>query len=188
MHDPSDEQLMLAYADGHSSAFEQLYERHGAPLYRFILRQVGDPATANDLYQGSWEKIIKARRSYRHTAPFRAWIYRIARNHLADHFRRLPPIADSEIDQLTDRGDGPEHLLALSQDAAALKQAIALLPAAQKEALLLKLEGGLDLQSIASITGVNTETAKSRLRYALAKLQPLMRDRENTTGHWHESV
>jgi len=75
-------------------AFEVLYERHRGPLYRYILRLVGNPATANDLYQGSWEKIIKARGRYKDSAPFKAWMYRIAHNHVMDHFRREQPRRD----------------------------------------------------------------------------------------------
>ena len=50
-------------------AFEHLYNRHRGPLYRYIQRQVNEAATANDLFQGSWEKIIKASGSYKPTAP-----------------------------------------------------------------------------------------------------------------------
>ena len=47
----------------------------------------------------------------------------------------------------------------------------AALPSAQREAFLLQQEGGLSLAEIAAVTGVGTETVKSRLRYALAKLR-----------------
>ena len=65
MQEMSDEKLMQRYAKGDAKAFDQLYARHRAPLYRYFIRQVGNPATANDLYQGAWEKIIKARGKYR---------------------------------------------------------------------------------------------------------------------------
>ena len=74
MRERSDEDLMEAWAAGSMQAFEALYARYRGPLYRYILRQAGDDATANDLYQGSWEKIIRARKSYRPQAPFRAWM------------------------------------------------------------------------------------------------------------------
>ena len=56
------------------------------------------------------------------------------------------------------------------------------LPLEQREALLLKLESGLDLKSIAAITGVNPETAKSRLRYALGKLKSSLAATDEETG------
>jgi len=181
----SDEQLMLEYAAGSVTAFETLYARYRGPLYRFILRRVKVPATANDVYQGSWEKIIKARRTYRQEVPFKAWMYRIARNHVVDHFRRSPPQADGDAFELADTAARPDQWLEKVEAAASLERAIAHLPDEQQEALLLKLEGGLDLREIADVTGVSTETAKSRLRYALAKLRPMLQDPGKPVGIIH---
>lgn len=171
MQDRSDEELMTAYARGDTGAFERLYRRHRGPLYRYILKQVGDAATANDLYQGSWEKIIRARKRYRASSPFRAWMYRVARNHVIDHFRRVRPTAELRPEAIEAPNPGPDEGLAEWQQAQRLGAAIEALPAEQKEALLLRLEGGLDLHSIARVTGVGPETAKSRLRYAVARLK-----------------
>ena len=171
MPERSDEELMTAYAGGEIAAFEALYQRYRGPLYRFVLRQVGDPATANDLYQGSWEKIIAARGRYRERAPFRAWIYRITRNHVTDYFRRSRPTLELQPERLESPDPGPEAALSASWNSERLEAALDGLPGEQKEARLLKLEAGLGLQEIAEVVGVNPETAKSRLRYAVAKLK-----------------
>jgi RNA polymerase sigma factor (sigma-70 family) len=167
----SDEALMLAYAGGDMKAFDSLYARHREQLYGYILRFCADAALANDLYQGSWEKIIKARKRYRSSAPFKAWMYRIARNHVVDHFRRQKPVSAQEPDTLADTASMPDQQLSEQQQKARLQQAIDQLPEEQKEVVLLKLEAGLDLATIAEITGVNVDTAKSRLRYAVRKLK-----------------
>ncbi|HKX56938.1 MAG TPA: sigma-70 family RNA polymerase sigma factor, partial [Xanthomonadales bacterium] len=97
----SHEQLMLACAAGDTGAFDRLYEHYRAPLYRFILCQVKDPVSSNDLYQQSWEKVIKGRHTYRRKSPFPAWLFRIARNTVIDHFRRQQPgLADDLADFL----------------------------------------------------------------------------------------
>ena len=171
MAEQTDEQLMLQYAAGEMAAFEVLYERYRTQLYRFILRQVGDPATANDLYQGCWEKIVKARKSYKKAAPFRAWMFRIARNHVVDHFRSKPSAALTDSSEFTDPSRGPEEAASNQQNESDLATAILSLPVEQREVMMLKLESGFDLKTIASLTGVNMETAKSRLRYAVAKLK-----------------
>jgi len=176
MRDRSDEELMQAYAKGEMEAFDALYARHRGPLYRYILRQVGDPVTANDLYQGSWEKIIKARARYRPQAPFKAWMYRIAHNHVADHFRRSRPGSELDVEAQATDNPGPEQTLMGEQDASRLAAAVRGLPAEQREVLLLRLEAGLDLEAIAAITGVKRETAKSRLRYAIGKLKGVLGD------------
>lgn len=174
MRELSDEDLMMEWAAGKMEAFELLYARHRTPLYRYVLRQAGDEATANDLYQGSWEKIIRARKTYRPQAPFRAWMYRVAHNHVMDHFRRRRPETGLETGLLESGTAGPEEELRLDKRESDLRDAVARLPEKQKDAILLKLDAGLDLQSIADVLGVNRETAKSRLRYAVARLKHLL--------------
>jgi len=174
MREHTDEALMKAYAEGNMEAFELLYNRHRGPLYRYVLRLVGDATTANDLYQGSWEKIIKARESYKTTAPFRAWMYRIAHNHVMDFFRRHRPALELPSGEIPATGSGPEEQFVRDSRDVQLLEAIARLPVEQKEVILLKLESGLGLQAIADITGVNSETAKSRLRYAVKKLKEVL--------------
>jgi RNA polymerase sigma-70 factor (ECF subfamily) len=183
MEDRSDEALMQAYAGGDLAAFERLYARHRGPLYRYILRQVGDAGIANDLYQGSWEKIIRARDHYTARAPFKAWMFRIAHNHVVDHFRRLRPAADlPQTDGIASDGPGPEGSLLGEETAARLAAAVQNLPAEQREVVLLRLEGGFDLDTIAGLTGVNPETAKSRLRYAVVKLRAALGSLEDGAG------
>ena len=167
---------MAAYAGGDMQAFELLYQRHRGALYRYLLRLVGDAPTANDLYQGSWERVIRSRRRYRPSAPFRAWMYRIAHNQAMDHFRRSRPVSGQSPDELEAGDPGPDAVLQDEERAARLSNALESLPAEQREALLLKLEAGLGLTAIAEVTGVNPETAKSRLRYGVAKLRRLLRD------------
>jgi len=179
MRERSDEALMKAFAGGNMQAFELLYERHRSGLYRYILRKTGDAATANDLFQGAWEKIIRARKQYSPNAPFRAWLYRIAFNHLMDFFRRVRPAAEIPQERLASTEPGPDEQAASDTRAHQLREAIGRLPEEQKDALLLKLEAGLDLGEIATVTGVNRETAKSRLRYATGKLKKMLE--EHTT-------
>ena len=174
MREWSDEDLMNEWAAGSMQAFELLYARYRGPLYRYILRQCRDEVTANDLYQGSWEKIIRARKSYRPQAPFRAWMYRIAHNHVIDHFRRSKPHVELEPERVESGDQGPEEVISQEVRDKKLREALDSLPDKQRDAILLKLDAGLDLQSIADVTGVNRETAKSRLRYAVARLKHLM--------------
>ena len=171
MRELSDEKLMQQYAKGDAKAFDQLYARHRAPLYRYFNRQINDAATVNDLYQGAWEKIIKARSKYRSNAPFKAWMYRIAHNHLVDYYRSLQPTGSVEADALPDDRPDPSQGLIEGEQTELLRAGITALPAEQRNTLLLKLETGLKMEEIASVTGVSRETVKSRLRYAVNKLK-----------------
>ncbi len=174
MQSASDERLMQEYANGHPEAFEELYARYRKTLYAYFRRQVSDAATANDLYQGAWEKIIAGRGRYRPDAPFRAWIFRIAHNHLMDHFRRLRPTAPLEESGFMDTAPGPETQLDEAAQKTALRRAILELPSEQRDALLLRLEGEFSLQTIAELCEVGHETIKSRLRYATKHLKKVL--------------
>jgi RNA polymerase sigma-70 factor, ECF subfamily len=177
----SDEELMNRYRDGDASSFEILYERHKGPLYRYFLRQSGIAALAEELYQDVWVKVIQSRERYEVRAKFTTYLYHLAHNRLIDHYRRqatgLPLSYDDDPDNpQVEQVAGaeihePENELDRRRQAQRLLKLLDGLPEAQREAFLLREEGGLSLLDIAEITGVTAETAKSRLRYALAKLR-----------------
>lgn len=174
--DTSDEALMLAYAAGRAGAFEQLYARHRTRLYRFLLRQLRDGALADDLFQDIWQRVIAARAGWTPDATFSSWLYRIAHNRLADHWRALQhrPPAPGNADERTARipdPDTPERMLSEFEQRRGLQLALDELPHEQREAVLLRLEQELTLEEIGAITGVGRETVKSRLRYAMDKLR-----------------
>jgi len=171
MRELSDEKLMERYANGDAGAFDELYARHRGPLYRYFIRQVNDRASANDLYQGAWEKIIRSRDRYRSSSRFTVWMYTIARNHLVDHYRGMRPAAQVEMDELSDQNPGPIEGLIDCEQNERLLAGISALPEEQRTALLLKLETGLKMEEIAKVTGTSIETVKSRLRYAVGKLK-----------------
>lgn len=83
-----DAQLMARYASGDVAAFEILYGRHKGPLYRYFLRQCGDPEAAAELFQEVWVRIIKARERYAPKARFTTYLYQIGHNCLVDHYRK----------------------------------------------------------------------------------------------------
>src|SRR5947208_10274626 len=83
-----DEQLMLAYRGGNAAAFETLYLRHRGRLFRFVLRSVKSRATAEELFQEIWMRVIEARERYAPQARFTTWLYTIAHHRMVDHWRR----------------------------------------------------------------------------------------------------
>ena len=172
---------MLAYAAGDAAAFDALYARHKGGVYRYLLRQCRGSAIAEELFQDVWMNLIRARETYAPAAKFTTWLYRLAHNRLVDHYRASGHLtlvsADDEAHQETvaalpgARGDDPELRAENRELGERLRAAVTALPPAQREAFLLHQEAGLSLAEIAELTGVGTETAKSRLRYAVAKLR-----------------
>src|SRR6267143_1305288 len=172
-----DEQLMLAYRDGNAGAFETLYLRHRGRLFRFVLRSVKSRATAEELFQEIWMRVIEARERYVPQARFTTWLYTIAHHRMADHWRR-GGLSLVELDDQDPPGDAPDpaRQVEAREALARFAQALEALPAAQREAFLLHEEADLSFFNDAAATGCNPEAAKSRLRYAVAKLKAAVED------------
>jgi RNA polymerase sigma factor (sigma-70 family) len=168
---------MLAYRDGNAGAFETLYTRHRGRLYRFVLRSVKTRGTAEELFQEVWIRVIEARSRYTPQAKFTTWLYTIAHNLLTDHWRRKG-LTLVELDEDTQAAapDDPARSMEARQALSRFATALEALPPLQRQAFLLHEEGGLSIAEIAAATGSNEEAAKSRLRYATAKLKSVIDD------------
>ncbi|HET7267736.1 MAG TPA: RNA polymerase sigma factor [Oleiagrimonas sp.] len=181
MEAATDAELMQAYARGDMDAFDALYARHRGSLYRFLLGTTRDRAIAEELFQETWQRVVRARHAYRPEAAFRTWLWRIARNLVIDHARRRKPVVTGEPAALAIAGAAapaalePLRVLAASEDWSQLVGALEELSEAQRIAFLLRMEEGLSIQEIADVTGVGRETAKSRLRYAMKHLRQRVR-------------
>ena len=180
MHDViSDENLMLQYKDGDAQAFETLYARYRQPLFRYLQHQCGNAAIAEELFQDIWLNLIRTRERYQVSASFKTFIYHLAHNRLIDHYRKQKHGVPASYDEheailnmeINANPISAERQVQGQQQVALLLNAIAELPEAQREAFLLKENTGLSVEQIAEVTGVNAETAKSRIRYAINKLR-----------------
>ncbi len=184
---------MLRFAGGDLAAFDLLYARHEMAVWRFVFRSVQVQAVADDLLQDVWFAVARNARRYEAKAKFRTWLFTLAHHRLVDHWRTLKNHVsldasggDEDDDSGTpgrladtlaaDSGFGPVRQLQSREQGAALIAAVEQLPPEQREAFLLQAEGDLSVQDIAQVTGVNFETAKSRLRYAKASLRQLLQE------------
>jgi RNA polymerase sigma-70 factor (ECF subfamily) len=177
--DDEDAQLMLAYARGEMRAFETLYSRHRAALYRYLTRQARDGEVANDLFQEVWSRVIVNRARYEPRAKFRTFLFTLAHNCFIDHCRRSKArpggmgVEEADAADLLPANEScqPDAALARDEASSRYRAALATLPAEQRDVYLLHEESDLSLEEIARVTGVGAETAKSRLRYAVNKLK-----------------
>ena len=182
--DGSDESLMLAYGLGDPLAFDRLYARHRGPVFRYLLRHLGERAVAEELHQEVWLRVVRGRSTYEPAAKFTTWLYTVARSRLVDHWRasrhaRLLSLDDDDsatsLEPVSDPDhtghDDPLEAAVRTQAGMRLQDALAALPPAQRDAFLLHIEAGLAIAEIAALAHVGEETVKSRLRYAYARLR-----------------
>jgi RNA polymerase sigma-70 factor (ECF subfamily) len=181
-----DAALMVRYRDGDARAFETLYGRHKAPLYRYLQRTCRNKETANDLFQEVWGKVIASRDRYEVRAQFTTFLYRIAHNCVIDHFRRAGRRYEGTVGDVNEMVEAlpaadqqqPEVAVSEVQLRADFRRALDALPAEQRDVFVLYEETGLSLEEIGKVTGVAMETAKSRLRYAVSKLRAALKQHQ----------
>lgn len=193
MNPDSDASLMRAFASGDADAFRRLYDRHERSTWRFIRHRLGRPheAAADDVMQETWISVARAAPRYVPSARFTTWLFAIARGRAIDYLRAQAhaslsldaPVDGSGseeddpswADQLpADRTNEPPVRVESRQQAEAFFGALTQLPPLQREAFILHVEGDMSVEEIAQITGVGAETAKTRLRYARARLRSLL--------------
>lgn len=177
---------MLKYRNGDLRAFEMLYARHKASLYRYLVRMCRDRDAANDVFQEVWGKVIASRERYEVRAQFTTFLYRIAHNCSIDHYRRASRAHEGSVENIDDliaevpgsTHTQPDESVASMQVQAQFRRALDELPPEQRDVFVLYEETGLSLEEIGKVTGVAMETAKSRLRYAVAKLRAALQQHQ----------
>lgn len=196
--DPSDDALMRAFAAGDGAAFEQLYARHQAALYRFVRRLLGSAAStqADEVFQDTWLRAIQARHSWHpQGASWRTWLFTLAHHRAVDCLRKLG--REVSLDGAEPEAEGqpwepaaeawsqwPAAAAAAAADGEdlvfwraagqRLLECLEGLPLAQKTVFLLHHEDGLAVDELARALEVGFETTKTRLRYAMSKLRTCM--------------
>jgi RNA polymerase sigma factor (sigma-70 family) len=193
--EPTDDALMAAYARGDATAFERLYARHQAGLYRFVRRLLGTALAAqvDEVFQDTWLRVVHARASWApQGASFRTWLFTLAHHRVIDLLRKsgrevaLDAFEGEDGEPWQPEGEAWQHWPApsstlASEDLAFWRRAgerllncLDELPLPQRSAFLLHHDDGLALDDVARALEVGFETAKTRLRYAMSKLRTCM--------------
>jgi RNA polymerase sigma-70 factor (ECF subfamily) len=172
----TDEALMAAYQKGDLAAFSDLVARHEKPLWNFVRRFVRDAATAEDLLQEVFVRVIDNAGEWRPTAKVATWMYAIARNLCTDQARRASVRKTTPLGELAAPGGGSEAAAMDRQTAARIDEAVAGLPVEQREVFLMREVMDLPFAEIAIAVGASEPTVKSRMRYALERLREALDD------------
>ena len=169
---PSDEELFVRYRDsGEERAFEALYDRYGAAIYRFLRRLARNSAAAEDLTQQVFLRVHEARASFDVRRSFRAWVFTIAHrltlNWLGAHAQA---IEHGELADHPDAAPSPETRAMASLELSRVERALEGLPGEDVGVLLLRKFEGLAFSEIAAALGCSDDAAKMRAHRALKRL------------------
>src|SRR5579862_2843974 len=192
--DATDEVLMVRFQRGERAAFATLVRRHQTALFNFALRHVGAQAVAEEVVQDAFVRVVQNAADFKHEARFTTWVYTILRNLCIDQLRRRALRRHPSLDERASRrGDeeGPTLLEQTADSRASVEReatgtelkeriarAVETLPDEQREVFLLREVSNLPFKEIATVTGVPENTVKSRMRYALERLQQALCDYE----------
>jgi RNA polymerase sigma-70 factor (ECF subfamily) len=170
---------------GDPQVLVSLLERYQHRLYRFLLRMVHEPATAEDLFQQTWLRVAENCRRFDPHRGFEPWLFSIARNTAIDHLRRVRP---ESLDEPLPSGDSRAELipgsqpsvlqtLMLGERSVRLTEAMGELVPMYREVLTLRFEEEMKLEEIAEVLGTPLSTVKTRLRRALDALRAKLEHR-----------
>ena len=167
----SDEEIMSMVSNGGIRKMSVLFDRHHLHVYNYYKKMTRDEALSEDLTQNVFERMLKHRRTYKIEYPFKAWMFRIAKNLLSDHYRKKKIKVDSN--RQPEEVDIADNGIVEEQDDRALivKSALAMLKSEYKEVLLLTRYENLPYKEVANIIGISENGVKARVHRALKQLK-----------------
>jgi RNA polymerase sigma-70 factor (ECF subfamily) len=170
--DASVDALAKAATSGDVEAVGRLYDVLVGPIYRFVAVRVRRREDAEDLTHLVFERIVAALPRYRHNGrPFAAWAFRIARNAVIDHQRRLRPT--EQLGSFAEPSDdvGPDALSVRGEEIRELRAAIQRLTPDQQEAIALRYAVGLSAEEAARVMGRQAGTIRGLTFRAIEALR-----------------
>jgi RNA polymerase sigma-70 factor (ECF subfamily) len=167
-----DTELIQRWQSGDTVAFEELVRRWQQPIARFLARQVGRLELVPDLCQEVFVRVYRAGPRYRDAGAFSSWLYRIALNVARDAGkRRRPTTLPLPYPEPAAAGLSAQTRCERLEMAAAVERALAELPPALREVLVLRHYEGMNFEQMARLLGRSASTLKSRFTVALNRLR-----------------
>ncbi len=182
MHTFENLELIQQAQKGNSQAIGTLYDQHHQLIFRFIWSRVQDPAIAEDLTGELFTRMVIYLPDYQANGiPFRAWLYRIARNLITDHHRKYGGQEFMDISQtigMRSEQDDPMQQVAAKLTAEKVQSALERIDPAQREVVELRFLAGLSLQEAADTLDKTVAAVKSLQHRGLKALRGTLRTME----------
>ena len=182
--DPTRERALVARARVDPAAFGELYDFYLPRIYGFIARRLGDRSAAEDVTAMTFERALTAvRRADFRNDSFGGWLYRVAANAAVDHARRsrwTVPLGGGR--RATDGGpdrdaealigdERAEAALTAAIDRDQLRTALARLPAAHRQVIVLRYLDGLETDELCAVLGCSPATLAVKVHRALRAMR-----------------
>jgi RNA polymerase sigma factor (sigma-70 family) len=155
--------------------FARLYDEHMPKVYRYIYYKVNDQELAEDLTANVFEKALVNFAKYSSDkASFSTWVFAIARNTIADHYRAQPKVNVTSIDEAVDmpsREPGPEDVTEDDEEKQVLRVCITRLLQDEQEIVRLKFAMEMTNRDIARATGLTESNVGVKLYRIVRKLR-----------------
>jgi RNA polymerase sigma factor (sigma-70 family) len=183
---PSDENTLIRQAQRDPARFTMLYRAYAERVYGYVAYRLKNTQEAEDLTATIFIQALRRLSQYDPTrGSFSAWLFGIARHTIQDYWRRdsYQDIALLEHDAALAPEASPEQSTIRSEQAAYVRQMIALLPDRRQEVVVLKFFGGLRNKEIAAVLHLDERTVASHLSRALDDLKKLLVKEE-----WHDTT
>jgi RNA polymerase sigma-70 factor, ECF subfamily len=156
--------------------FDALYRATRDDVFAYVASLLGDRGAAEDVTALAFERAFRKRKSYNPSrGSQRAWLFGIARNAALDELRRRSRSA-ALVTEPPSVSPAPDEELERTLRRAAVRTALAALPARDHELIALKFHAGLDNRELADVLGVSVSNAGTRLHRALTKLREILDD------------
>jgi RNA polymerase sigma-70 factor (ECF subfamily) len=161
---------------GDAKAWNALFKRYQLPLYTYVFELTHHEQASLDIVQESFINAVRHIDSLHQNDKFGSWLFGIAHQKCAQHWRRQRPdnIPLDEQDDLADAADDPAEILISKEQEAAFMKILDQLSPPHRAVLLLHLVEDFSIDEIAAITGARPGTVKSRLHYARDALRKLL--------------
>lgn len=177
-----DSELVERARSGDRAAYGRLYERYFDPIFRYLRLRLEREADAEDLAATVFLRAYQSLAGYRERGwPFSAYLYRIARHALADHYRARR--AEHSLDSLADPiapGPGPDERLARDEEVRLMERVLATLPEDHQEVIRLRILLGLSTEATARWMRRSEGAVRVLLHRALNRMRDRMREDRST--------
>lgn len=176
-----DRDLVTRHLYGDPEAFDEVYERFGGLVFQIARRMSGDTATAEDLSQEIFLRIYKYLERFKGKSSLKTWVYSVSinccRSRLSRRSRRGGVFVDVEeerFDEMPSTGESTDARLARREAQEVLARALAQLPLAFREAVILRDISDLSYEEIAAVLGLRIGTVRSRIARGRNRLRTLI--------------